>query len=193
MNLLLEKYNEYKSIVNYRMIYELDNGDVIDVKIDRNNFPHLIGLHKLLDIPVIRQFNDMNNKTVSAKYIISKIKKENVLTDSVVRSSSYFTDIEDRYNNFSKNNFLSLSYTDAIIDFNPHLINSSLKSDYILFEQFNKGYNHMCIATDKFCKNYAESFFYEPSDKYISKQTIVKVNKISILDNKGNEFVNDEL
>jgi len=79
MNLLLEKYNEYKSIVNYRMIYELDNGDVIDVKIDKNNFPHLIGLHKLLDIPVIRQFNDMNNKTVSAKYIISKIKKENFL------------------------------------------------------------------------------------------------------------------
>ena len=192
MNLLLEKYNEYKSIVNYRMIYELDNGDVIDVKIDKNNFPHLIGLHKLLDIPVIRQFNDLNNKTVSAKYIISKIKKEDLLTDSVVRSSSYFADIEDRYNNFNKNNFLSLSYTDAIIDFNPNLISSSLKSDYILFEQFNKGYNHMCIATDKSCKNYAESFFYEPSDKYINRQTIVKVNKISILDNKGNRFVSDE-
>ena len=192
MNLLLEKYNEYKSIVNYRMVYELDNDDVIDVKIYKNNFPHLIGLHKLIDIPVIRQFNDLNNKTVSAKYIISKIKKEDLLTDSIIRTSSHFANIEDRYNNFSKNNFLSLSYTDAIIDFNPNLIGSTLKSDYILYEQFNEGYNHMCIATDKLCNNYAESFFYEPSNKYINRQTIVKVRKISILDNKGNEFVSDE-
>ncbi len=192
MNLLLEKYNEYKSIVNFRMIYELENEDTIDVKLNKNNFPHLIGLHKLIDIPVIRQFNDLNNKTVSARYIISKIKKEDLLTDSIIRASTYFADIEDRYNNFSKNNFLSLSYTDAIIDFNPKLIGSSLKSDYILFEKYNKGYNHMCIAIDSLCKNYAESFFYEPSDKYINRQSIVKVSKISILDNKGNEFVNDE-
>lgn len=192
MNLLLEKYNEYKSINNYRMIYELDNDDIIDVKFDKNNFPHLIGLHKLIDIPVIRQFNDMSNKTVSAKYIISKIKKEHLLTDYTIRNSTYFSNIEDRYTNFNRNNFLSLSYSDAIVDFNPNLAGSSLKSDYILFDKCKLGYNHMCIATDKSCNNYIESFFYEPSDKYLNKQKIVKVNKIIIFDSAGNEIIVDE-
>ncbi|MDD3416028.1 MAG: hypothetical protein PHY47_18825 [Lachnospiraceae bacterium] len=52
------------------MKYELNNGIEIDFKLKQTDFPHLIGLHKLIDIPVIRQFNDMSNKTVSAKYIL---------------------------------------------------------------------------------------------------------------------------
>lgn len=34
----------------------------------------MIGLHKLVDIPIIGQFNDTSNTTVSAKFLISKIK-----------------------------------------------------------------------------------------------------------------------
>lgn len=69
MNELLDKFNEYKSISNYRMVYEFENEDVIEFK--KTDFPHLIGLHKLKDIPIIRQFNDKNNPTVSAKFILS--------------------------------------------------------------------------------------------------------------------------
>lgn len=75
MNGLLEKYNEYNSIINYKIEYEFENGNKIDFKIKKKDFPHLIGLHKLIDIPIIRQFNDRNNKTVSANFIISKIKR----------------------------------------------------------------------------------------------------------------------
>lgn len=46
MNELLEKFNEYKDISNYRIKYTLANGDVIDFKLKQTDFPHLIGLHK---------------------------------------------------------------------------------------------------------------------------------------------------
>ena len=75
LNQLLDKFNEYKSVVNYCMEYTFENNSVIRFKLKQTDFPHLIGLHKLIDIPVIRRFNDKNNLVVSAKYINSKIKK----------------------------------------------------------------------------------------------------------------------
>ena len=111
MNGLLEKFNEYKDISNYRIKYTLYNGEVIDFKLKQTDFPHLIGLHKLVDIPLIGQFNDVSNSTVSAKFLISKIKKESQLTESIIKNSVYFPDIAQRYQNFSKENLLGLTYT----------------------------------------------------------------------------------
>lgn len=146
MNGLLEKFNEYKDISNYRIKYTLVNEDVIAFKLKQTDFPHLIGLHKLVDIPLIGQFNDVSNTTVSAKFLISKIKKESQLTESIIKSSVYFPNIERRYQNFSK---------------------------------------------DAQQKRYAESFFFNPTDIYIRKQTIVKVCKVEIYDKDGNLYLED--
>lgn len=191
MNQLLEKFNDYKSIVNYRMIYEFENGELLDFKFKQTDFPHLIGLHKLRDIPVIRRFNDRNNPTISAKYILSRIKKEELLTDTLIRNSSYFQDIEKRYEQFCKENILSISYTDAIIDFDATKIASTLQADYILCEKKELGYNHLCIAKDDSDKKYVESFFYNPTDIYIRNQTMVKVKNVKIYDNKDKLYMED--
>lgn len=192
MNGLLEKFHEYKEISNYRIKYTLSNGDVIDFKLKQTDFPHLIGLHKLVDIPIIGQFNDISNVTVSAKFLISKIKKESQLTESIIKNSVYFPDIEQRYNNFSKENLLTLTYTDAIVNFNSLLIGSRLRGDYILFEnQKSQGYNYLSIAKDAQQKRYAESFFYNPTDLYIRNQNIVKVSKVEIYDKEGNLYLED--
>ncbi|MCI9126677.1 MAG: hypothetical protein HFG28_05710 [Eubacterium sp.] len=193
MNQLLYKFNEYKSIANYQMEYELDNGDTIKVKLRQTDFPHLIGLHKLIDIPIIRQFNDKSNVTVSAKFIISKIKREQLLTENVIKHSNYFNLISKRYEHFTKDNILSLSYTDALIDFNADLICSSLKSKYILFEKKEQGYNHLCIAQSIKATKYVESFFYNSTDLYIRNQKLIKVKKIKIYDSKGNIYMEDLL
>ena len=193
VNQLLQKFNEYKSIVNYRMEYEFVNGDIISIKLKQIDFPHLIGLHKLIDIPVIRQFNDNSNKTVSAKFLISKIKKEALLTEATIKNSNYFNLIDKRYEQFTKNNILSLSYTDAIVDFNASIIGSSLKSNYILFENKGPGYNHLCIAQDDKTNKYAESFFYNPTDLYIRNQKIINIKKIKIYDDKDNLYMEDLL
>ncbi len=90
MNQLLDKFNEYKTIVNYCIEYTFEDDTVIWFKLKQTDFPHLIGLHKLIDIPVIRQFNDRSNRSVSAKYIISKIKQQQLLTEASIKKSIFF-------------------------------------------------------------------------------------------------------
>lgn len=193
MNQLLDKFNEYKSIVNYCVEYVFEDDSVISFKLKQTDFPHLLGLHKLIDIPVIRQFNDKNNLVISAKYINSKIKKQELLTENIIKRSIYFSDIEVRFNNFSKENILMMSYTDVIVDFNASLIGSNLKSKYILFEKKRHGYNHLCVAEDENGKKYAESFFYNSTDLYIRNQMTIKVKCVRIYDNFGVLYLEDIL
>lgn len=193
LNQLLDKFNEYKLIVNYHMEYIFADDSVISFKLKQTDFPHLLGLHKLIDIPVIRQFNDKNNRAISAKYIISKIKRQELLTESIIRKSIYFPDIEVRFNSFSKENILTISYTDAIVDFNASLIGSNLKAKYILFEKKKQGYNHLCIAEDGNDKKYAESFFYNSTDLYLRNQRIIKIKRIKIYDDSGKLYLEDSL
>lgn len=191
MNLLLSKLNEFRAIINYRFIYEFDTGDKLEYRLKQTDFPHLIGLHKLTDIPVIQQFKDSTKANISAKYIVSKIKKEELLTDEIVHTSGCFYKIADRYNNFTKENILTVSYTDAIIDFDPTIAGSSLKAKYILFERkASGGYNNLCIG----CSGgigYAESFFYQPTDRYIAGQKLAAVVKVTIYDEHGNIYFTD--
>ena len=140
-----------------------------------------MGLHKLVDIPIIRHFNDKNNKTVSVKYIISQIKRQSILTENIVRNSAYFQKIQQRYERFTKDNLLSISYTDVVIDFDKTIFGSRMNAKYILFENQNiQGYNHLCIAENEKKEQYAESFFYEPSDLYLKNQRKVKIKKLAI-------------
>lgn len=48
LNQLLDKFNEYKSIVNYCMEYIFEDDSVISFKLKQTDFPHLFGLHKIL-------------------------------------------------------------------------------------------------------------------------------------------------
>lgn len=193
MNALLEKYNDFKLINNYIIEFNIENGIIIEFKLRQLDFPHLIGLHKLKDIPIIRQFNDSSNKIVNSKYILSQIKKEDKLTYDIISNSKYFPLIKDRYDSFSKEQLLNLSYTDVIVDFDATVINSKLNAQYILFEQTkNQGYNHLCIATTPQKTNYTESFFYEPTDLYIKNQNTLKIEGVKIYDEKGLLYMEDD-
>ena len=41
LNQLLDKFNEYKSIVNYRIEYTFEDDFVISFKLKQTDFPHL--------------------------------------------------------------------------------------------------------------------------------------------------------
>lgn len=175
---------------NCKAEYVLDNGESLFVTYKEENFAHLIGLHKLKDLQLIQFWLDKNNKTVKLQTIIKRIQNE-TFTDSMVKSSVFYPQIQERYEKFSYDNLTTLNYTDAIINFNPSIINSKIKSDYILFEEKN-GYNHLCIAKDKIKENrYIETFFYEPTNKYLTGQTIVKIENFRLLDEKNNIIVED--
>ena len=62
MNGMLQKYNEYIRLKNYRAEYRLSNGEILDFTYKEESFIHLIGLHKLIDIQMIQLLNDKSNK-----------------------------------------------------------------------------------------------------------------------------------
>lgn len=193
MNQLLEKFCEFREIVGFQFEYEFENGDYIKFKLKQTDFPHLIGLHKLTDIPMIRQLNDKNIKVVSASFILSKIRQERYLTEETIRKSSYFSLISNRFDSFSKESILSLIYTDVVVDFDSSLINSKLTAKYILFERKSScAYNHLCVAENLRSEKYAESFFYEPTDLYVRNQKTLKVKKVRILDKDKNVYLEEE-
>lgn len=136
MDNLLQKYNDFMRLVDCRVEYLLSNGTTLEVSYKEDSFVHLLGLHKLIDIQLIQLFNDKNNKTVQVKDVIRRIKKGK-FTDAMVKSSMFYADIADRYENFSYEKLTTLNYTDAVINFNPALIKSKLtcKSEefYIAF------------------------------------------------------------
>jgi hypothetical protein len=181
MNALLDKYKEYIRLKNCRVEYCLSDGTAITFTYKEENFIHLLGLHKLTDIQLIQLFNDKNNKKVQTRYIFSRIKK-NKFTDSMVKASVFYNDIAERYENFSYENLTTLTYTDAVVNFNPALINSKIKSDYLLFEEKpNNGYNHLGIAIDMATQErYIETFFHQTTDMYIKGQQIVKVERFTL-------------
>ena len=76
MNQLLQKFNDYKSIVNYKIRYEFEDGNNIEFVPKQTDFPHLIGLHKLIDIPIIRQFNDKNNQIAASKKELEEVQQK---------------------------------------------------------------------------------------------------------------------
>lgn len=66
---LLDKFNEYKSIINYHMEHIFEKDSVISFTLKQTDLSYLLKLHKLIDIPDICQFNDKNNLVIGAKYI----------------------------------------------------------------------------------------------------------------------------
>lgn len=191
MDALKKKYLDYMRLENCRVEYELEDGSKIEVAYNEKNFAHLIGLHKLKDVQLIQFWLDRTNKTVKLDTVLNHIKKES-FTEDMLQASVFYSDIQERYENFSYETLTSLNYTDAVINFNPKIIKSKIKSDYILFEENMKGYNHMGIAFDENTgSRYVETFFHELTDKYISGQIIVKVKKFSLYDKDGNILITD--
>lgn len=189
MDGLLQKYNDYKRLKNCRAEYVLSNEMMIDFTYKEDNFIHLLGLHKLKDIQIIQMFNDKDNKKVQTRYIISRIKKSR-FTDAMVKSSVFYEEIAERYESFTYENLITLTYTDAVINFDPKRINSKIKSDYLLFEEKeNHEYNHLGIAKDPISnKRYIETFFHQSTDMYIQNQQLVKV-KSFILYSPDNQII----
>ena len=189
---LKEMYLEYMKLDGHRVEYLLENGVTIEFTYKQEYFGHLLGLHKLTDIQIIQFWQDKSNLKVNLKSVIRQIKKEQ-LKDADIKNSSFYPRIKERYENFSYNTLTSLNYTDAIIDFDASLLGSKLKSDYLLYELNDSGgYNHMGIAAEPLSgERYAETFFIEPSNKYLAGQTVVKIIKFTLYDKANRVIVTD--
>ena len=190
MDALKLKLDDFLKLTVCKMHYEFCNGFVLEFQFKKTNFPHLAGLHKLKDIPIIQTYI---GRTGFASQLLTKIKK-GTLTDSDVRSSKYFPMIQRRYDEFTAENLFSLSYSDVIIDFDvTKLAKSKLhNTKFILFEQNAMLENrHLCIAGSQTEGFYPETFFFEPSDYYLKNQVREKVKTFKIINPCGSLFFED--
>lgn len=190
---LQNKLEDYLRIVNFTMRYELQDNSIIQFKFSKKSFPHMLGLHKLKDIPLIQKFNNPLDKMVSANYLIGKIKKGD-LTEKDIQKSVYYNQIQKRYIRFDAENLFGLTYTDVIVDFDVNkLANSKLtNTKYILYEAEQEGYKQLCIAGKGLNEYYAETFFFESSDDYIRNQKTVKVKTVQMIAPDGTIYLEDE-
>lgn len=190
MNPLLAKYNDYKTICNYRVVFLLEDGSVISYTLKKSSFVHLTGLHKLTDIRQIQLLNNPERKDWTAARICREIEKETI-TEKTIADSTFFSSIQDRYYYFSSENLLSLQYADVIVNFDPTVIHSSLNSKYILIDKTSSSslITHLCIAEDRNKNFYIESFFTSYDNRYEEGQTLLKIREIQIFDKNGNTFL----
>lgn len=69
MSTLLDIIDKYESICKHTYRYELSNGMNIDLVFKPNNLPHLLGLHKLKDVPLLGRYR---HKKVSANVVFKE-------------------------------------------------------------------------------------------------------------------------
>lgn len=113
-------YLEYICPYNYK--FELDSGEVINLKFEENQLPHLLGLHKLrmnTGKKAIEMMNDMEQ----GKFVMEEIKKNDNKNLTLIRDRlCFFPSVETIIN-----------YPEVVIDFNPLLcIPTRLKCDFLL-------------------------------------------------------------
>lgn len=192
MNKLLEKFEDFKKLNNYTFSYVLENGLSVVFKLQQHQFPHLIGLQKLTDLSFVGKYVDKNDYSVTAKTIVRDIKRE-VITENTLRASSHFSEIEPRYVFLTCENLLSLSFNEVIIDFNKKILNTLLKSDYILIEAKNKGFFHLGLVKTDSGIYVPETFFFETTNYYTNNQKILKIKEITITDPSGKIVLHENL
>ena len=149
----------------------------------KERFPHLAGLHKLIDYSLMVNFA---NHMVSANCINSKIKQEKY-TEQRVLSSLHFREIRDRYYYLTSETIKSLAFEEAVIGFDRIKADSSLRSRYIFFKDVPEGTFFLGVASKiKTSCYYPKTFFFDNSGLYARNQKAVKVTKLTILDENGN-------
>lgn len=162
----------YESLLENIYCLTLENGQTLDIRFKKEYFKHLLGLHKLTDI---RQLSNM-----SARLVYKEILSGASLLESIRKSAKYSL-ILDRIDYFC---FLpTLMHGKIIVNFDTRVVDGEThlhNTDLILYRKIGNGYVHLTIG-ENLDGYYPETFFYEPTKKYITGQTLLDVVKTEIL------------
>ena len=163
----------YQTLLNKRYRLTLENDAVLEFQFQRENFFHLLGLHKLTDIRILR--NQSASKTF--KDVLSGKISENVLVNS-----THFHLVQDRFRYFYL--LPALLSGKIVVDFDCRLIlgGTSLQhTRYILYSRVGGGVLHLTIG-EALIGFYPETFFFDTSNKYLSEQLLLEVKTLEVFD-----------
>lgn len=142
------------------------------------NFPHLIGLHKLKDIEIIRKFNDKENQDISANTLCKMIKNKK-LTYKMIEKSDFFNLMKNRITYFRNINELVLSdqFVKFVVDKTED--GSKVKAEFIVYLEKNNKYMHLFIAKNlETGYYYPETYIVSDDDYFIKNQKKIKLKGV---------------
>lgn len=181
MDKLRELMMKYEELIGKNYCYELVNNSEIEVIFKEENFPHIIGLHKLLDI---KELNRLNKKTISGKNIYKKLKQGKIKNELIL-SSYYYKTIENRFKYFFK--IEDLVFERVIYDFDRTKLRSKIKADLVLYTIEDELYIQLFLVKNNKGYYVPMTFIVEYDDRYVRGQVYYNIKRLSIME-KGKEY-----
>lgn len=188
MDKLEAAMSDYESFINKKYIYELSDKKNIDVTFKLENFPHVLGLHKIVDIKDLEKLNRNpidGQKSISGKQVYKKLRNKEI-TSNMIFNSPHYTKIENRFNYFHKTK--DLLFEKVIYDFDKSKVPSTIKGDLVLYTVKGGWYLQLFLVKCKQGYYVPMTFIVEDDDKYINEQTDHNIDKLSIIE-KGKEIL----
>ena len=168
----------YRSLLQKTYYYTLEEDTKFDFYFTSRSFYHLTGLHKLVDLTYLGE-----KPEIAYKHVLS-----GRITQSDIERSVHYSSIEDRLEYFYLlPDMLNDRLTKIVIDFDRSLVNGSSKlrnTRYILYKKADDVYVNFTLAK-KGNQIFPETFFAEPSKKYISGQTLLDIQSIKVIQHKS--------
>ena len=178
LSTIAECINIYSEIKKYKYIFTLDNNEVISVRFASKHFHHLVGLHKLTDIPQVQVKPNVSNTSS----IFRQLKNKKINEQSL-KKSIFYNKITDRIAYFDTIPSL-LRDCKFIVDFDHEKLpfDSELENTkYILYKRLNNGrIIHLTMVIDNIGIINPETFFVHPNNDYLSEQKLLSVTDIKI-------------
>ena len=146
----------------------IEDGREVHFHFKPENFFHLLGLHKLTDLPHIYR---AKNKAG----IISQLKKDERLF-SQIRHSTHYQEIRERVESFYKvREMLLTDKCEIIIDFDRSKApETKIKSCFLLYKTADRlTYQLLGIAATEKGLYYPETYFVERTRYYVNGQTLL--------------------
>ncbi|MGL4865107.1 MAG: PBECR4 domain-containing protein [Cetobacterium sp.] len=124
LKLFYSFYRDY--ICPYRYTYTLETGEIIEIKFEKNNFPHLLGLHKFKKVAAIDKAEEIL-AGIFEETITTRILKE---TDNTV-----FNVTADRLTYFPTLQTI-LDTSKTLIKFDPtKCIPTKVEADFFIYSE----------------------------------------------------------
>lgn len=180
---ILECLRIYDTLLNKIFILHIEDGLRIELTFTKNNFKHLLGLHKLSDVKLLKRKGQ----------VIYNLISDNTITNELISKSIYYDKIEERFLYFYL--IPELLQSKIIIEFNSSICpfrkySTKLNTDYILYKNMLESNTvaHLTLSQygsyENTVKCYPETFFVDHSKTYISGQKLLDVLSVEVIDLK---------
>ncbi|MGL4335832.1 MAG: PBECR4 domain-containing protein [Turicibacter sp.] len=174
MGILKETIDSYDLLCKNDYIYHLSDGRELKIIFKKENFPHLLGLHKLLDIEILRKHSQ---KIISANSVYRDLKR-GLLTYTDVSNSVHFYEIENRF--MYINELDSLLFDRIVLDFDKTKIATKITATILLYRKIDHKYVHLALVKAVDGSYVPQTLLVQGNRYYVDNQKELIITKLTI-------------